>query len=118
MTSKTEIRRQALRNRRAMSLSDREIASLAITDFFIASPWFLRAKNIGCYLPAFDEVDTRNLIQRAWRMKKRIFVPVIEKNSSMKFVHFHSGSKLRRNRFGLHEPEPDTSISPASPPRV
>lgn len=63
-----------------------------------------RVRHVGCYLPTDEEVNTWPLIERAWRMKKRIFVPVLKKKSRMDFVEIESGTPLGSNWYGLDEP--------------
>jgi 5-formyltetrahydrofolate cyclo-ligase len=107
----------ALRNygraaRAELSTSEREKASEKITDTVIRSAWFPRSKFVACYLPMQDEVDTWTLIDRAWRMKKRIFAPVIKKNFAMQFCELTAESKLVFNRYGLFEPQGGEIIAP------
>ena len=88
-----------------MSVPEREIASEKIAEKVIHSPWFRKARTIGCYLPTPAEVDTRLIIARAWRMKKRIFVPVLKKNQRMIFQEIGPETDLLLNRFGIYEPK-------------
>jgi 5-formyltetrahydrofolate cyclo-ligase len=59
-----------------------------------------------------DEVDTWLLIERAWRMKKRVFAPVVEKNFAMKFCEVTAKSTLVANRYGLPEARDGATIEP------
>ena len=68
------------------------------------SAWFQRAEYIACYLSAPGEVDTWAVIERGWRMKKRIFAPVLKKNRHMLFREITPDTELRLDRFGLYEP--------------
>ncbi len=68
-----------------MSRDDRDIASRKISENVIRSHWFQRSENIACYLPVTGEVDTWRIIARAWRMKKRIFAPIVEKKRRLRF---------------------------------
>ena len=104
------MRRSARAARAAMHPEQRASASAKIADTVVRSPWFRRSRYIGCYLPMPDEVDTWPLIGRAWRMKKRIFVPVIEKKFVMRFRELTADSDLRVNKFGIFEPECGASI--------
>ncbi len=99
-----DLRATALRARREMPTAEREIASELICDRVIRCGEFASAKLIACYLPMRDEVDTRAIIERAWRANKRIFVPVLRKRSEMSFREIHPESLLERNSFGIWEP--------------
>ena len=62
-------------------------------------------------MPAPDEVNTWEIIARAWAMKKRVFAPVIEKNAQMQFREIGADSELKRNRYGLFEPDDGHIVS-------
>lgn len=102
--AKTTLRSQAKNARRNMSPEDREIASLVIAESVIRESFFRRTRFIASYLPTADEVNTWPLIERAWRMKKRIFAPVVEKNQSLRFREIGPNCEFRTNRFGIQEP--------------
>ncbi len=87
-----------------MSEDDRLAASEVINQQVVNASWFRSAEYVACYLAAPDEVNTWEIISRGWRMKKRIFCPVIEKKSRMQFREIREESTLRPNRFGLLEP--------------
>ena len=88
-----------------MSSAERDIASEKIAEKVIHAPWFQRAEHIACYLPTPEEVNTWTVIARAWRMKKRIFVPVIEKKHQMHFQEINAETELQTNQFGIPEPK-------------
>jgi 5-formyltetrahydrofolate cyclo-ligase len=85
-------------------MGDRQRASRIITDKIVRANFFQRARTIGCYLPTEVEVDTGPIFLRAWRMKKRIFAPVITKNDGMQFREVSVNSDLLDNEFGIPEP--------------
>ena len=87
-----------------MTDDERAQASAVICQRVCESPEFFAAKSIGCYLPMHDEVDSREIIQRAWRANKRIFVPVLRGDAQMVFCEIEPDSELEQNRFGVWEP--------------
>jgi 5-formyltetrahydrofolate cyclo-ligase len=99
------LRNAARAAREALTPIERESASKKITDTVVRASWFRRSKLVGCYLPTEQEVDTWPIIDRAWRMKKRIFAPVIGKNFTMQFRELHPETELAINFYGLPEPE-------------
>ena len=106
------LRQKSLAARAALSPFEREKSSEIIVDNVVRSSWFRRGKFVACYLPMSEEVDTWLLIERAWRMKKRIFAPVVEKNFVLRFCELTSESKLVLNRYGLPEPQHGNIIAP------
>jgi len=103
-TSQRTLRRSARKARRSLDARERACASKKICEKLAASSVFRRATRIACYLPTEEEVDTWPLIERAWRMKKRIFAPILKKNRILAFQEVTTNSALIRNYYGLLEP--------------
>ena len=113
-SARIALRKRARDARAGLSVDDRARASEKIADTVVRSSWFRRSKFVACYLSMREEVDTWPLIDRAWRMKKRIFAPVVGKNSSMRFCEITAESTLVFNRYGIAEPEDGEFIAPRS----
>lgn len=105
------LRRSAIAARRALDDKSREVASSKICQRVIRSHEFLSCKTLVCYLPAYDEVDPTAIIERAWRAKKRVFAPVITMRGAMTFRKITPNTVLRRNEYGLWEPESGPCIA-------
>jgi 5-formyltetrahydrofolate cyclo-ligase len=73
--------------------------------------WFRRAEYLACYLSARYEVDTWEIISRAWQLKKRVFAPVCEKNFRMHFVEITPETEIRTNSFGIYEPDEGDEVT-------
>ena len=105
MTTDQQHARIAGKNaRRQLSNAQRDKYSDAIADRVIRAAWFQRASYVGCYLPTIDEVNTWEIIARAWLMGKRVFVPVVEKKQKMQFRELTPETDLRPASWGLLEP--------------
>lgn len=104
MSGKSEQRKSGRRARLSLTPDERTQYSLDIAEHIFSSNLMLRVRHVGCYLPTDEEVNTWPLIERAWRMKKRIFVPVLKKKRRMDFVEIDSGTPLGSNWYGLDEP--------------
>ena len=87
-----------------MTPSERARASTHIANRFLNSRYFLCSKTLGCYVSTWDEVDTSEIIERAWRAKKRVFLPVTAANGQMFFRETRPSTVLAKNDFGLWEP--------------
>ncbi|MCH9694367.1 MAG: 5-formyltetrahydrofolate cyclo-ligase [Gammaproteobacteria bacterium] len=107
-----KLREKALGSRRAMTARQRETESSAICARVIHSREFISAQLIACYLPTPDEVDTREIIDRSWRMNKRVFVPVVRDNAQMLFREILPDTSMRKNKFAIWEPESGNFVSP------
>jgi 5-formyltetrahydrofolate cyclo-ligase len=98
------LRKAALAARRSLDDAQRVAASAKICERVIRSHEFRAARAIGCYLPTADEVDPTQIIQRAWRANKRIFVPVTDTHGAMNFCEVTPQTVLTSNDFGIFEP--------------
>ncbi len=112
MQSSSEMRERARKARDDIPEELHTKYSLRICHRFLHSGLFFRAKNIACYLRSRGEVDTSLIFERAWRAKKRIFVPIVENHRKMRFVKIERNTRLERNQFGIWEPVFGTEISP------
>ena len=97
--------------RRALSPDFRETASRIISGRIIRMHEFVACQSVACYLPMPDEVDATSVIARAWRMGKRVYAPVIDRDGAMAFTELTPQTELRRNWYGLWEPETGAEIS-------
>ena len=107
-----KFRKHALRSRREMTAEYRTQASQKICDDVTSAREFLSASLIACYLPMHDEVDTRSIIERAWRANKRIFIPITRNNGEMLFREIRPDTTLQRNKMSIWEPQSGDFISP------
>jgi 5-formyltetrahydrofolate cyclo-ligase len=107
-----QLRAEALRTRREMGEHERAIASDIICKRVIRSTFFIASRLIACYLPMEDEVDTRGIVEAAWRANKRIFVPVLRERGKMLFRELSHKTLLEQNSFGIWEPVDGELISP------
>ena len=105
-----KLRLDARKARQSMTVRERAQASRQITDRFLNSRYFMGSDTIGCYVSMWDEVDTSAIIERAWRAKKRIFLPVTAASRNMRFRETLPQTELAMNDFGLWEPVSGTSI--------
>ena len=95
-----------------MDPAQRANASRCICNRFLTSRHFLRSRVIACYLSAWDEVDTSEIIERAWRANKRIFAPVMREHGVMSFCEVRPDTRLVRHSYGLWEPPLSSVMSP------
>lgn len=110
---KDALRRRALAARRGLDETYRLHASDMICRRFVRHPVFHRARFVACYLPMPDEVNAWPVVERAWRMKKRVFVPVLGEKGRMTFTSLEPKTQLRTNSFGLLEPVRGATIEPS-----
>ena len=110
--STSDLRRAALKARRALPGGLRAEASGIICRRLCGGREFLSGDSIGCYLPSPDEVDTLPIVARAWRAGKRVYAPVVFPPDGMIFRELRPDTTLERNTFGLWEPVEGPTLCP------
>jgi 5-formyltetrahydrofolate cyclo-ligase len=103
-TLQSTMRRDARHCRDTMPEPDRVGASRVIADRVTHMPIFVRSRLVACYLSTGNEVDTSAIILRAWRMKKRIFVPDTHGGGKLTFREIRPDSEFATGPFGIPEP--------------
>lgn len=79
-------------------------ASAIIANRVTRLPIFVRSRLVACYLSTGSEVNTSAIILRAWRMKKRIFVPDTQRGGTLDFREIRPDSEFTSGPFGIPEP--------------
>ncbi len=111
-SKKEELRARFRAYRRTLGDAAYERLSLAIVEHAAALPALRSARRVHIYWPLIDrrEVDTRPLIARLESKGVEIVLPVVAsfergRNPLMSHVRYPGAEKLRKNRWGIAEPE-------------
>lgn len=106
-TARRDLRNAVRAARRALSPHERQQHAEDCARRLLNHPAFRNARRIAAYLPADGELDTGPLIERAWAMGKRVYLPVLLPHGENRlwFAHYTPDTRLARNRFGIPEPE-------------
>jgi len=104
---RNELRRSLRHQRRALSAPQRHAAAAGLERIVARHPLFLHSRHIAFYLPNDGEIDLLPLVQRAWQMGKRCYLPVLtpRRHDRLWFAPFKPDTVLVMNRFGIPEPE-------------
>ena len=105
MERKSDIRKNFLEKRRLLSEEQRMAYSEKITTLVSLHSLFLNATSICTYVPFREEVDTRMLIQMAWKQGKKVYVPRVRGEGVMDFYVFHDFDELEVGYQGILEPK-------------
>jgi 5-formyltetrahydrofolate cyclo-ligase len=107
MTSKADVRRNALKARRSLSAGQVESLSERIQDALVALPEFLGARVVASYAAKSDEVQTGKIMRSALSSGKRLLVPRTDPRSlSLSFCEIRSLDQLAPGYLGIPEPPP------------
>lgn len=104
--NRNDIRRRMRQQRRSLSGQQRHRAAIDLERTLATHPLFLHSRHIAFYLPNDGEIDLSPLIQRAWNMGKRCYLPTLSPlyHNRLWFAPFNPHSELITNRFGIPEP--------------
>ncbi len=96
--------RAQMKKRRADLTDDQIIAaSLDITSRLWRQPFMSRSRRIAAYFAFGGEVECCFLIDRAWRNRRELYLPVI-RGEGLAFAQFCAKSAVFPNRYGIPEP--------------
>ena len=98
--------RQRLRARRqALSYQQQQTAARSITRIIKQTGLFKRHQDIAFYLANDGEIDPHILLKHACQQGRHCYLPVLTSGNSLWFVRYRPGDKLKKNRFGIPEPD-------------
>ena len=98
--TKTEIRKEYLNKRNALSVEYRSFADSEIFNKLISSDEFIKSDLILIYVSVGSEIDTAEIIKYSFRNGKRVAVPFC-RNGRMDFYEICSVDELSVSQFGI-----------------
>lgn len=103
---KREIRRRALVLRDGLGEAQRERGSLLLTERLLGHQWFYRSDIILGFASCGSEIDTKELLQEALRLGKKLFLPKVtgEEQGRMQFFRVRGLEELQEGYRGIREP--------------
>lgn len=102
---KNEMRREMLKKRNSMPLEDRAEKNRIIREKIVSLDKWKKADTVFTYIDMGSEVNTTELISKAWSENKKVCVPIAKKNRLMYFVEITSFDGMKRSSLGVMEPE-------------
>lgn len=106
MVEKKLIRKEIFRRRKEASQEELDIWSDAIIEKVLATDMYKNCETIYTYVAYKREVETKGLIQQAWKDGKKVAVPRVE-GPVMNFYYITSLDQLENSDMGIPEPKPE-----------
>lgn len=113
---KKNLRRIALTKRENCNYTEKD---KKITQIFLKSSDYKNAKSIFIYNSSENEIDTREIIKKAFSDKKTVYIPKIISKGVMKLSKINEKTVLTQNLLGIFESEkfteraaPDIAVVP------
>ncbi|NGP86953.1 5-formyltetrahydrofolate cyclo-ligase [Fodinibius halophilus] len=113
-SKKEKLRSTLLEARESISDEDFLGGSTEIVEKLRSHSVFLEADVIHCYVSmnSRGEVDTQRLIKKMLKGDKDVVVPVTNfKDHTLSHIRLHSFSQLKKNKWGVLEPEEGKKVS-------
>jgi 5-formyltetrahydrofolate cyclo-ligase len=94
--------------RRNLSKRQQQQAATTLQQKLSQDSNFKYAKSIALYLANDGEVNTDLTIQQAWQRGQHVYLPMLDpiRKGFLWFVEYKPNSRMRKNRFGIAEPDP------------
>ncbi len=105
---KKSIREEIIAKRDSLTEDYRDKASKVIRNKLINSKEFHEANTIMSFVSFSTEVDTREMMELAWSLNKKIVTPLaILKDRKLELYHISKWDQLKEGIYGILEPMPD-----------
>ena len=116
MPSRNQLRQSIRHQRRAIGLIEARSCAKQLAQHVCAGRFVTNSRHIAIYLASDGEINPLPLMQRLWRLGKKLYLPVIVPFSNRKlwFARFEPGDRLVFNRYGIPEPERRRLIKPCN----
>ncbi|WP_058990135.1 5-formyltetrahydrofolate cyclo-ligase [Anaerococcus rubeinfantis] len=98
---KNELRRYFINNRKKISKDNKKIWDKKIKEKVIESDFYKNAKSIFIYYSTDDEIDTKEIIKKAFLDKKEVYIPKIIGKHQMKAVLLRSFDDLVNGKYKI-----------------
>lgn len=100
------LRRELRKRRRHLTAQQQRDAARRLCHNLRQLPEIRRAHRVALYLPNDGEIDPRDLMPWLMARRARVYLPVLKPltHNALWFVHYHAGTPMVTNRFGIPEP--------------
>lgn len=113
LSSSLPVLRSELKTRRkATSPFYRIQSEKRACQFLSVSSLFQHSRYIAAYINHNNEFPTGRLLDLIQRHDKPLFLPVLEDSGEpqLRFIQYQQNSRLKKNRFGIPEPQQGTTL--------
>ena len=110
---KSELRKQVLKEMKALPREQKQFIDQALTERLLHHPFYQEAKVIASYLSFPHEFQTQELIEQALKDGKKVLIPKTYPKGRMDFV-VYDPQQLVKTSFGLLEPQGNLEVVDAS----
>lgn len=115
---KAALRKHMLAQRNSIPQAEREKADAAIRDQVLSLQSYGESSTVFAYLSFGTEVETRGIIEAAWRDGKEVALPRCVGPRQMRWYRVADFGNLEKSNLGVEEPrmDPAAEVDPADRP--
>ncbi len=103
--NRSELRNMLRRRRRALSVEQQCRAGQALCKVLQSQLKLLAGQHVAVYLSNDGEINPEALQKYLWQTGVNCYLPVIGEQREMSFILYTPDTPLKKNRFGIPEPE-------------
>ncbi len=105
-TLQKQLRKQLRQRRRQLTKAQQHAAAANLCRQLTRQPLFARSRHIALYLANDGEIDPAFIVNAAWKLGKRCYLPVLQpgQDNRLWFIRYQPNTPLIKNRFGILEP--------------
>lgn len=107
---KTDLRRQFLKEREALSVVQAKQWSSSICEHILKSHRYQSADTILAYMPIGREVDIRIVLEQSLKDRKALYLPKVH-GKEMRFYQVKDLQRLHPGAYGILEPEENSPLN-------
>lgn len=110
--AKKQWRQWAKAQQKGLQQKERTEAGLAICKRIKELRIYQEAETVFCFVGTEQEIDTKPLLEQAWRDGKRVAVPKCKEKGCMDAYQINSLSELAAGKYGILEPKAGCTLIP------
>ncbi len=104
-STKKQLREQCRQARNALTTVQQQRYALAVSERLAKTNAFQDAQQIASYIATDNEVETHKIHERCWQTGKKVALPIIGADKSMRFAPYTDADTLITNKFNIPEPQ-------------
>src|SRR5262245_34489356 len=102
--NKSELRTHFRAIRARIPADYQQSAAHAATRIFIQQEVFRQSEHIACYICYKHEFDAAPMMEAIWQANKKCYLPALTEEKTLRFIQYHKGDALQKNRYSILEP--------------
>ncbi len=104
VSDRSALRQQMRLRRQQITFNEQQRISQQIAERVCSSALFQQSAHIAAYSANAGEIDPAPIVQAAWQLKKKVYLPVLQAGKKLCFVEYKQHDSLVVNQYQILEP--------------